>query len=406
MSWLDLIQNDLTITTGDGKQYIPVWLNATREKEYNISEFEFPNVDGTLVKRGKPLGKKYALELYFQGNDHLDQADAFDFSADDQRPWKISHPFYGNLIVQPVSLFYDNREYNVTKVTGMVIETITETGPVTSVDPVDQIASLFADLNTAFTQQIILPKPTDITTVTYNNKRNFNLTVPIIKLPKEFEQYNQLLNLANAAVNSAIASPSLAVSATIAFITMPAKFTVGLQTRINTLTQQFQNLRQNVSGLTSVSSKQLYQTFAGSVLSAILFGSSLPLQVGEVLTASQVLSIIDSISELYDKYLADLDSIQSPNGGNASYFIPDANSMINLNNMFNASISNLFRIALQSKKERKLIVEQDTNIIVLTHRIYGLDAFDANIEELISENNLGLNGILQIKKNTTILYYI
>jgi hypothetical protein len=406
MSWLDLIQNDLIITTGDGKQFTPSWLNATKVKEFNIAEFEFPNVDGTLVKRGRPLGRKYNLELYFQGDDHLDQADDFDFSSNDSRPWKINHPFYGNLIVQPISLNFDNSEFNVTKVTGMVIETIDDTNPITTINPVDEIASLKVSLDTAFSDQLIAPAPADIATTIYNNKRNFNLTVPIIKIPKEFEEYNQLFNQANAAVNTALVYPKTAVTLVLAFITKPATFTANLQTKIDTLNQQFQNLGANIAGLQSKSSKQLYQTFAGSVISAMLFGSSLPLQAGEILTANQVLAIIDQVTLAYDQYIANLDRLQSPNGGSPSYFIPDMGSQIALNYLFNVAVSNLFRIMLISRKERTLIVEYDTNIILLTHRLYGLDPFDNNIDELLLENDLGLNGILQVKKNTPLKYYI
>ena len=406
MSWLDLIQNDLVITTGDGKQYTPSWLNATKQKEYNIAEFEFPNVDGTLVRRGRPLGRKYQLEIYFQGDNHLDQATDFEFSADDSRPWKINHPFYGNIIVQPVALFFDNVEYNVTKITGMVIETITDSNPRTTINPVDAIASLKVLLDQTFSDQLISPAASDIAPLVYNNKRNFLLAVPAIKVPAEFEAYNQLFNQANAAANSLIAFPSVAITLTIAFITKPAKFTIGLQTRLNLLTAQFQNLQVQASGVTSVSSKRLYETFAGSVISAILYGASLPLQIGEVVTAAQVFAMIDQITFTYESYLAFLDGIQSPNGGSPRYYIPNAASQIALNNLYNLSVSNLFSIALSSKQQRKLILESDTNIIVLTHRLYGLDPFDANIDELLSENNLGLNGLLQIKKNTEIVYYI
>jgi hypothetical protein len=406
MSWLDLIQNNLVITTGDGKQFTPSWLNATKVKDFNISEFEFPNVDGTLVKRGRPLGRKYALEIYFQGDDHITQADDFDFSSNDPRPWKINHPFYGNIIVQPTSLAFDNTAFNLTKITGLVIETIVDNNPTTTINIVDSIATLQVLLMQNFSDQLVNPAPSDIAPILYNNKRNFNVAIPIIKLPKEFEEYNQLFNQANAAVNNALAYPKTAITLTLAFITKPAMFTSNLQTRINTLQQQFENLRVNVNGLTSVSSKQFYQTFAGGVVAAILFGSSLPLIAGDVITANQVLAIIDQVTGIYSNYRTDLDSIQSPNGGNPSYFIPDANSQITLNDLFNQAISNLFRIALTSKQQRTLLVECDTNIILLTHRLYGLDPFDNNINELMAENNLGLNSILQIKKNTPISYYI
>ena len=92
MSWLDQIKNDLTIVTGDGKRYTPLHINAVKEKEYNTVEFNFPGVSGSLVSRRLPKGRRYALELYFQGEDNTTIADAFETSADDPRPWTPQPP--------------------------------------------------------------------------------------------------------------------------------------------------------------------------------------------------------------------------------------------------------------------------------------------------------------------------
>lgn len=46
MSWIDKIKTELIITCGDGKQYKPQWINAVKTKDYNVAEFEFPEVSG------------------------------------------------------------------------------------------------------------------------------------------------------------------------------------------------------------------------------------------------------------------------------------------------------------------------------------------------------------------------
>ena len=97
MSWLEKVENKLTITCGDGKEYTPNYLAAQKAVEYNIAEFDFPNIEGTYISRKAPRGRKFPLELYFQGEDHLDVADAFELSARDPRPWKLSHPYYDEL---------------------------------------------------------------------------------------------------------------------------------------------------------------------------------------------------------------------------------------------------------------------------------------------------------------------
>ncbi len=41
MSWLDKIRQDLIITTGDGVTHTPLYINASKQREYNTSEFEY-----------------------------------------------------------------------------------------------------------------------------------------------------------------------------------------------------------------------------------------------------------------------------------------------------------------------------------------------------------------------------
>lgn len=403
MSWIDKIKDQLVITCGDGRKFTPSWLNASQLVEYNVSEFEFANVPGTLVKRGTPLGRKFELDLYFQGDDHLEESDSFRISSNNPGPWTMEHPYYGILIVQPVSLFFDNSVLNVSKIKGLVIETITEDNPITTIAPADAIIIAKTNLDKTFLNVPVSPTSTDVNTLSLNNTRNFNLAIPVIKLPQEFEDYNNAFNLANSAVNNAIAVPLLAIRYTLALITKPALFTVDLKTRFNLLGQQFNNLRSNVSGLTSVSSKKIYQFSAGSLISSMCLATT---SGSSESSAASIFDLMDLLIADYNQYIIDLDLLQSANGGNPINFIPDANSLIALNDLINTAISNLFLLALKSKKERTLITEKDTNIILLTHILYGLDALDANIDSLIADNNLGLNDLLQIKKGTRIVYYI
>lgn len=403
MSWLDQIQHSLTIATGDGQSYTPNWLNAKKIQEYNLSEFEFPNTPGTLVKRNQPLGVKYALEIYFQGTDHLDVARAFHKSANDPRPWTIQHPFYGIIKVQPVALEFDNSELNVTKITGPVIETIVDDNPITSIQAIDAISIQKIAVDNSMQDIIIRPKAADVTILASNNSKNFKLGVPIIKIPSEFEDYNHAFNIANAAVSTAIADASLAMTLTIAFINKPALFSASLQVRISTLIAQFGNLRQGIGALTDPNSKYLYEITAGSIISSLCLASSI---VESDLSSADVLSVMTDITNAYDDYLSDINSLMTLNGGNTTSFIGDGDALLGLNDLVNLAVSNLFDIALTSKQQRSIVTDRDTNIILLTHELYGLDELDANIDELVTENNIGLSEILQIKKGRKIVYYI
>ncbi|MCE3278027.1 MAG: hypothetical protein K0S44_218 [Bacteroidetes bacterium] len=406
MSWIDKLNQDYKITTGDGKVYTVFWRNAQQAIEWNVSEFNFPNVKGTKVDKREVKGRQFPLEFYFQGENHLDEADAFRKSLNSKRPTRIDHPFYGIIIVQIPALNFDNSELNTTKITGTAIETIQDDNPKVSTDPVGQI-KLLKEINDEDLSLSLdtTPSTTDVNSMAATNEKNFNLSVPIIEIPEEVSEYTNLFNQASSFINTATASPLLAMQAITTVITKPAQFTVEAQTRIKTLVEQFEKLRLTLVNITAVPSKQIYQIQAGTMISSMCLAAITPLS-GDYTNSKSALSVIETLLENYNQFIEDLDSLQSPNGGNTTSFIPNAQAIIGLNNILVQTISNLYLIALNGKNERTLILEKDTNLILLTHRLYSLDEADKNMEELRDNNNLGLKELLQIPKGRKIVYYI
>lgn len=407
MSWVDKLQDDLIITTGDGKEYRPQWLNAEKSFEFNVTRFEFPEIAGELVKRKKVKARTFPLELYFQGDDHLDTTLAFEQSSFDERPWTMVHPFYGNIICEPLGIHIDNTKYNVSKITLTLIETITDNNPKTTVDPVDNIDIAKENLDDIFSAAYtVTPSSADINNMTASNKSAYKKGIKIIKIPSQAENYFNVFNKANSAVNNAAASPALAMRAIQSLINAPALFTSSVKNRVSLLSDQFQALRAtNLSGITKKSSKKTYENMGGNYLSAQAQAASHK-DAGDYQNKTDVIVIINIIINNYNIYLSDLDSLQSNNGGSPDSYIPDANSLIGLSQLINATISSLFTIALGARQERSIILEEDSNWLLLTHRFYGLDPQDDNINELMLNNGAGLDSILQIKKGTKIVYYI
>jgi len=406
MSWLDKIKTDLIIQCGDGKQFRPQWLNASKSKEYNVAEFEFPNVSGTLVHRSLPKGRRYNLELYFQGENHLDITQDFELSADDKRAWVLTHPMYGRLNVQPLSLSFDNTEHNVTKITGTVVETISEDYPKGVTAPQELIDAFHNEANEA-----LLTSLTSLTIDTAGatqldaiNKKAYTDGVKFINA-EMFEDYFNAFNEANAAITNATSQPLQAMRLLQAVLLKPAQFRESVQSRMNTLVNQFNSLRANLGFLTTPSLKQQYEANAGATISGLFFAVSMPMD-GDYQKRSDVLDVVDTILYVYNTYVSDLDSLQTDNNGSPTSYVPSFGGLLSLGQLVNFTLSNLFDIAINAKQERTLIVDTDTNLVLLTHRIYGLDATDANIEYLKQTNGIGLNEILQIRKNRKILYYV
>lgn len=403
MSWLEKINNQLQIVTGDGKEYFPNWLNAIKEREYNVSEFEFIGVPGTLVKRKTPRGNRYSLEIYFQGEDHLDVAEDFGKSADDPRPWNLRHPYYGFILVQPIKLSQDNTQHNISKFIIPIVETIDEVSPRITTDPVSKVYDLsdraLGKLEEAFgiSAPTVFDIPelrTDLTAVYEVGKKRINLSIDASAYFNAFtEAYNAIAD---------VVSDALGVIRTVqAMIQAPFQFIDSVKNRVNMLVEQFNTLANTVENLVSVFDRKRYEQFNGAVVVAMCQAS-----VTEVdyRNRTEVLAVIDLIVDSFDQYIEDLDTLQSDNGGEIDSYIPDQASLSEIARLVNFTVSNLFEIAISSRQERTVYMESDTNVILIAHRFYGLLPDDSTIQRIIDDNGIGLNELLLVKKGRPITY--
>lgn len=411
MSWLDNIKNNLIIKTGNGSQYKPNWLNATKSVEYNISEFEFIDVDGTYVNRSRIKGRRFNIEIYFQGEDHLFNSRDFEISAEDPRPWTIIHPFYGALLVQPLSLGFDNTDYNVTKITGVVVETIGQVNPQVTVDPTDKIVSDKADLDSVVADSFVtnIPKPdTEVINDLKTNTKKLYLTgISTLNNDLDAQNYFNLFNQANAAITLATSFPLEAINDVIAVINEPALFADTVKNRITTLVNQFNQLVTTIENLTSSpsnkESKIVYENNGNTLVSAMAVAS---VTNATYANRDEVFNSVNSLLNTYNLHLANLDGLQNDNGGNPDSYIPDADSLMGLSDLINFTISNLFAIAINSKQERFIYLENESNWILLAHRFYGLEVDDSTLNDFMQINGAGLNEMLQVRKGRKIVWFV
>tara|TARA_R110002012_G_scaffold4881_1_gene22305 strand:+ start:1927 stop:3165 length:1239 start_codon:yes stop_codon:yes gene_type:complete len=412
MSWIEKTNKDFEITTGDGKKYIPEWMNAIKLLEFNTKNFNFPGVAGTLVDRREPKGSTFDLEFFFQGENHLDVAREFEASSLDKRFWTISHPLYGIINVQPSSLLFDNTKHNVSKITGTVTETITDVNPKALLIPEDKIDEdvEFAndEISTTF-ENNVSPTSTDINTVKADNEQALENVDQKIENDSDGQEYFNSFNEAQSAISNAAAEPGRAIRKTQAFIMAPARFNQSVKSRLSMLTNNFQNLRKNIEGTATTVSrnkKVFYESQAGTTLNAIALSSSIVFDDNDYKNRPQVIEVIQIILVVFSQYLDDLDSMQLGSGGDPNDYIPSAQSIIQINNLLNFTMSNLFVIGLSARQERFYTTTDETDLISLAHKIYGLKNGDESINELIRNNLFGINQMLKISKDTSVKYYI
>lgn len=409
MSWLDRINSEITITTGDGKVYNPLWKNASKSIEFNVSEFNFQNVQGTLVYRGEAMGRKFPIEIYFTGENNLEESLAFEESAKDKRAWVVSHPFYDDILVHPVGLNFDNSKYNVTKITGVLLETISDIYPKSSIDSVDKISQLKAECDEEMAQDFVatVPEPTagDVQELSGNVGEAYANSVKSISDTVDADALRQALSDANSAIAVATSAPLAAIRKAQALISLPSQFQTSVENRLNTLTENLENLRDGINNLVNKNDKSIFENNAGTTISAMMFAASTP-QEGNYANSNDVLKVATTLSDNYNQFVLDLDGLQTDNAGSENSYIPSPGGLSALARIYNFTLANLLSIAIGGKQERSIILTAYSNPILLTHRFYGLDELDENLENFINQNDIGITEMIEIKAGRKIIYYV
>jgi len=126
-------------------------------------------------------------------------------------------------------------------------------------------------------------------------------------------------------------------------------------------------------------------------------------EVGDYVLASDVESMASKLREIHDDYLKTLDdnsvSIYSVNNS----FSPDATTQSEVSSIVSYTVANLFALTFETKRERIVYADKDTNLMLLVHRYMGL-AEDEHIEEFIEMNDIKMNELFVIKKGREIRY--
>lgn len=411
MSWIDNVENTIfTIRTGDGKLYTPdLPINYETLKEFNTATFEFIDVPGALITRKLQRARKFPLVFYFQGENNIDVANAFDISSNDPRAWVIRHPQYGDITGQPISIRRDDSKLNATEVTVDFWETI-----VTSFPQATIAANTLVSLPTLVDGfEIISPidytskvniKPKDVNGIT--NLAN-TITAIITKgldtiHAAEFAtDVNEML----FAINNMILAPADAIAAIHQVCLLPANLALSVQTRIQMIGAIYDSIENLLTSSPTVNNKAFFETAAGIMVCSLANAIASPLSTDYV-TRDQVAIAQNNLTDMYADYISTLDNAYVEINSVGSAFTASQESQSALQDVVLNTLTNLYTLAFGAKQERYVTLLTDGQLIVLAHKyMSGLDQEDVNIETFRTINNFKNNYLFLIPAGTQIKYY-
>jgi len=390
MYWIDRIKNKkLEIITGNGKSFFPLWKSSKFEIEYNAGIFNFINTPGAFVDRKNLKGRKHSIILYFQGSDCIDQTAEFLKNAEDSRPWTIRHPLYDDILVQPISLAVDNSVYNVSRITGSILETI-ELGIVEdkkSVKSVLNEAMVKLDSLSAIdlTSTLISPNPIVVPSSQQMVSLMDNEYTKLAKLRNDIMQLKDYVRKATYAVSNMLADVNSFINEVIALINWPIQVYSSIKEKMEIIKNNFQNLMDIF--ITEDDDPQLKTIYRAQ--SCVLMGAACVSAIeADYETRKETLEIIEYLRDLKDTYIID---------GNPQI-------ALQIDYLVNVTIGYLFEVSFLAKQERILTLEQDSNVVLLSHRLVGTG--DEALNKFIRQNNISRDELLQIKKGREIVWYV
>ena len=398
MNWLQRIKNiTLTITTGDGEEFTPLWRNASKEVQYNTEVFDFIGIDGSYVERDRRSGRRFPFTFIFQGENNIKQAERFEKSANDPRPWQIKHPYYDTILVQPIELTFNNDNHNVTRVTGTLWETNDEKYPqkIPSKENTIKNNKVEVDENAAESIENEITDPD--TSLIQSARDSVNAANEAIKkyisTVNQYQNFENQVNRALSDSNNIISQTYQALSATQQLINnIVDNDLIKISDKIDAFRTLFNNLKNRLTGEDATfEDVKLFELQGVTICTAASVSSIL----ADYSNRGEVLQIMDRIENIYNDYSRTFDEIQQNQNGTIA---------LQVDSLVNETLANLYLIAYNAKQTRRFITEKDTNIIVLAHRFYGPG--DESLQEFIRQNSIGLFEHLQVKKGREIIYFV
>ena len=157
---------------------------------FNTEGFDFVGVEGTYVAREQAQGTQYPIEIYFEGENHIEISKEFEISSRNKNAWVLGHPIFGQITCQPLSLEFDSTALNITKITGTLWESTEVKYPEYTINEKNQIELKRVAMTTA----AFFFTATDVTETT--QKSAFSLSdlidIDYSKLPATNEQAVEL----------------------------------------------------------------------------------------------------------------------------------------------------------------------------------------------------------------------
>lgn len=427
MGWMDKVASDganIVITTGDEKNYDCLFKRPSITHDFKATALEFVYEEGAKVIRAPRGLRAYPIEIYFQGDDHLDVSAAFIESANNLNSWVLTHPYYDEDVINchPTTLEQDNSIDGLTKFTGILWESTDYTNGRFAVNPLTGAIELhdngFLVLENAATGMVA--DAGEAASIANNIQRSSSILKKGVSTDFDLGKMNEAIAKVDATINRIGTDPVLFMNNVANVLRAPSRFYNTMKKRIEIIKESFTDLQNAVKGIPGLAERVYFEL--GAAMMVLASSEVLLSPMGdiakeqnitdpvteefvdpkpELTTRAGILEQATTLNALLEDYITTLESLQSEQDNRLDSYYPDPYTIQATIDAVDSTISNLFTIAAGARQERTYTLPEDMIIIELTHMLRVED-----VEDFIKSNNITMDEHVVIKKGRKVTYYV
>ena len=405
MAWFDRLK-EAAYTPPSGVRIPFFYENVSQELSKKTSAHNFPDADGTLVQDFGVTSLRFPLVVYFWGENHDLDAQAFIGALSERGRGVLEHPMYGAKDVVPFGDITQRDDLktganqSVFEVT--FYESIGFEYPSTQAAPAQEVVDAIAALNVSTSGQFEAGVDLDSAVSQVAAKSFWSELLGSVKdkfdaiasfvdsVQKQFEAIETSIN---TAIDILVGQPLALAAQTMLLIQAPARAVALIQDRLEAYGDLLGAILDGDAG--NVNDYQ----FRSLVATAAVSGSVVSVVNNQFNTRTEALEAADTILEQFRDYVEWADANAETLG-----IIDTGESYQSLLAAVALCAGYLVEISFTLQMERAVVLDRNRTIIDLAYELYG--GVDEYLDFLIASNDLSGSEILELPKGRRIVYYV
>lgn len=414
MAWNDRIR-EAAYTSPSGVRTAFAYENVSKTVEKKTTGFEFPDANGTYVQDLGHTGRRYPLRVFFWGDDHDLEADAFEAALLETGDGRLEHPRYGMVDVVPFGQI-KTRDDLKTAANQSILEvtfwaTIGLVYPTVQSDPAAAVVAAINEYNAAASAEFetVIDLDSAVEQATFKNTyenllggAESGLQAIADVQDNVRSQFNAIVDSVNQGIDILVAQPLTLAFQTSLLIQAPARALTSIEARLNAYSDLASAIISGDGAVVAPSgdSRSLNEFRTNDLYaSGYVTGSVVSVLNMQFVTKADAIRAAEAILEQFQAVAAWRDdnfrSLSEVDTGAAYQQLQEAVAL---------AAGFLVDISFSLKQERGIILTRNRTIIDLSAELYG--AVDSELDFFISSNNLSGSEILELPKGREIVYYV